>query len=99
MKQYVNINLDKTRNLRYGHRALIKIEEMLNRKLAELENAQLGIKELDIIIYCGLIHEDKTLTFEQFLDIVEECDITFEELSTKIKEAFEVTFGKKEKKQ
>ena len=88
MKNGVTINLDKPRTLRYGINALVKVEDL----------SHVGIKDLLIIVYAGLCHEDKTLTLEKVGDLIDEySNIT--EIAEKLGEAFTLAFGKAEGKQ
>ena len=58
----------------------------------------MGIKDLLIIVYAGLFHEDKTLTLEKVGDLIDEySNIT--EIADKLGEAFTLAFGKAEGKQ
>lgn len=93
-KPFVVIELDKHRNLRYGYKALIEIEEMLGSNLSSIDMNKLTLKDMAIILYCGLKHEDKTLTAEKLIDIIDEHG-EIEEVANKIAEAFENSFGKK----
>lgn len=96
MSQYVPITLDKTRNLRYGIKALKIIEDTLDKPMAEMDLTKLKINDLTVFTYAGLVHEDKELTVEKVLDLIDEFS-TIEELATAIGKAVEVAFGKKEK--
>ena len=62
MKKGVTIELDKPRTLRYGMNALAAIEDLSGKTLMSLDLNSVGIKDLLIIVYAGLCHEDKSLS-------------------------------------
>ena len=96
MKQGVTIQLDKPRTLRYGMNALAKIEDITKKPITKLDLNNVGIRDLLVIIFAGLCHEDKTLTVDKVGDLIEEySDINT--LADKIGEAFTLAFGKEEK--
>lgn len=84
---YVPIELDKPRNLRFSTNALVESEKMLGKSIAEFSQS-IGITELRILIYCGLRHEDKTLTLDQAGDLIDEAE-SIAYLSDKLKDALE----------
>lgn len=93
MKKGVSIQLDKPRTLRYGMNALAKIEDITGKTIMSLDLTSLGIKDLLVIVYAGLCHEDKNLTLEQVGDLLDEyTDITT--LAEKVGEALTEAFGK-----
>lgn len=98
MKKGISINLDKPRTLRYGINALAKIEDITGRPITALDLNRVGIKDLLVIVYAGLYHEDKDLTVEQVGNIIDEySDIN--SVAEKVGEAFTLAFGKVEGKQ
>ena len=96
MKHGVTINLDKPRTLRYGINALAKIEDLTNKPLVKLDLKNVGIKDLLIITYAGLCHEDSNLTIEKVGDIIDEYS-SLGEIAEKIGEALTLAFGKEDK--
>jgi hypothetical protein len=62
MKKGITIQLDKPRTLRYGINALAKIEDITSKPLMQLDLSNVGIKDMLVICYAGLYHEDKALT-------------------------------------
>lgn len=83
---FVEIQLDKKRRLRYTMNALAEIEDQLGVPLAELQNVKMTIKNIRVILWAGLIHEDSELTQEQVGEMVDLNNI--EEVQQKIAEAF-----------
>jgi len=86
---FVSIELDKKRNLRYTMNALAEIEDALGVPLAELQNVAMTIKNVRVILWAGLIHEDADLTVE---DVGNMVDLTnFQEVQEKVAEAFSMS--------
>ena len=99
MKPGVTINLDKPRTLRFGINALAKIEDLTGKPLSKLDLSQVGIKDILVITFAGLCHEDKELTIEKVGDLIDEYS-SITELATKLGEALTQAFGNnKETKQ
>ena len=96
MKHGITINLDKPRPLRYGINALAKIEDLTNKPLVKLDLKNVGIKDLLIITYAGLCHEDSNLTIEKVGDIIDEYS-SLGEIAEKVGEALTLAFGKEDK--
>ncbi len=96
MKHGITINLDKPRTLRYGINALAKIEDLTNKPLVKLDLKNVGIKDLLIITYAGLCHEDSNLTIEKVGDIIDEYS-SLGETAEKVGEALTLAFGKEDK--
>jgi len=93
MKRGVTIELDKPRTLRYGINALAKVEDITGKSIMSLDLNSVGIKDLLVIIFAGLYHEDKTLTVEAVGDLIDEySDINT--VADKVGKAFTLAFGK-----
>ena len=92
MKKGVAINLDRPRTLRYGLNALVKIEDLTGKSLLAFDLNNVGVKDLLVIIYCGLCHEDKNLTPKQVGDLIDEYS-SISEIAEKLGEALTVAFG------
>ena len=95
-KQFTPIQLDKQRNLRYGHKALILVEDSMGRSLSKLNFEDLKLRELTKLLWAGLVHEDPMLTLDQLIDIIDDCDSMniIEEIAEKIGLAISEAFGK-----
>lgn len=94
---FTPVKLDKTRNFRYGMKALDKIEKTLNTKMSKLNMEDLSFHELAVIIWAGLFHEDKDLTPEKVMDLIDEHS-SIPEISEAMSKAFEQSFGGNEGK-
>lgn len=92
-KNFTAIQLDKTRNLRYGMKALDLIEDKLEKPLSEVNMNKLTTKQLAVFIWAGLAHEDPELTPEKVMDLVDEySDIKI--VSEALGKAIQDSFGK-----
>lgn len=96
MKKGIVVNLDKPRLLRYGMNALALIEDLTGRPISQMDMNNIGIRDLRIIIYAGLSHEDKGITIEQVGDIIDEYS-SMSDIAEKVGEAFTLAFGEAEK--
>ena len=92
MKKGILIELDKPRILRYGINALATIEEILGKPLTNLDLNSVSVKDLRVILYAGLYHEDSSLTPEKAADLVDEYS-DIETAAEKIAEAITLAFG------
>jgi len=93
---YTPIVLDKTRNLRYGMKALSIIEKKFKKNLATIDYANLTIEETMTIVWAGLVHEDKELTVDKLIDIIDENNIKLDEIIEVMGNAMDEAFGKTE---
>jgi len=97
-KQSIPIEIGgKTRYLRYGTNALVAVEEKLNCPLSDIGSklsGNVGIKDLRILFWAGLMGDDKELTLDGAGDLIDEAvdkgGITF--VAEKIAEAFAAAF-------
>lgn len=80
------------RNFRYGMRALSKIEKVLNIPLKKLDMDDLSIEQLSVILWAGLEHEDKNLTPDQVMELVDDYS-SMTEITGIMSLAFQDAFG------
>jgi len=72
---YYPIQLDKTRNFKYGMRAIDLIEKKYGKPIMEIDGISDGKITMDdyaTLMWAGLVHEDKELTPERVMDLVDE---------------------------
>ena len=96
MSKYVEIKLDKTRNLRYGMAATLKVDRILGRGCMLDDEKMSSIEAQATMLWAGLVHEDPELTVDKVAELVDEhSDMTtaFE----KMQEAMILGYGKSEK--
>ncbi len=92
-KPFVTVELDKPRQLRYGMNAMVIVEDLLNKKISQINLLDLSFKELRVLAFAGLYHEDKSLTLDAVGDIIDKYSST-SEMSMKIGEALTLAYGK-----
>lgn len=92
---YYPIELDKTRNLRYNMRAIDLIETKFKKPLMDIEgirDGNLTMREYATFIWAGLAHEDKGLTPDKIMDLIDEHS-TLKEVSKEMWSAFNEMFA------
>jgi len=68
----VKIKLDKERHLKMTIRGMLLFEEKTGNTLFKGFNvSKMSFKDVITLMWCCLIHEDKELTYEDFVDMVE----------------------------
>ncbi|MTV50090.1 hypothetical protein GJ688_14025 [Heliobacillus mobilis] len=91
-KSLVEITLDKPRKLRYDLNALAELEDKLGVSLQELDQLAMGVKQLRVFLWAGLVHEDPGLSE---IDVGAFVDLeNLGEVNQKITEAFQLATGK-----
>ncbi|MGG7058708.1 hypothetical protein ACQPUY_16840 [Clostridium nigeriense] len=93
---YTPIELDKTRNFRYGMKAMSYIEKKLKKPIAKIDLDGLTMEDTAVVICAGLMHEDKKLTPDKVMDLVDEKG-NFLEVIEMMGKAFNDAFGSEEK--
>jgi hypothetical protein len=91
---YYPIQLDKSRNFRYGMKAISLIEKKLKKPISKIDMENITMEDSAVLIWAGLQHEDKDLTPDKVMDLVDEhSDI--QTILTAMSEAFQGAFGAK----
>jgi hypothetical protein len=88
---YTPIELDKTRNLRYGMKAISLVEKKLKRPIAKVNMDELTMEDSAVLIWAGLAHEDKSLSPDKVMDLVDDHSSlpkVMEAASAALQEAF-----------
>lgn len=93
---YTPIELDKNRNFRYGMRAISLIEKKFRKPISQVDMNNLTMLEMATIIWGGLAHEDKNLTPDKIMDIVDDSKITIDKIFITAGEALAKAFGGEE---
>lgn len=74
----VYIELDKPRAIEYRLRAFARMEEKYGNVDAAMKAMEGGsIEAISFMLWCGLVHEDPTLTLEQVQDMVDIRDMEY----------------------
>lgn len=68
---YTTIELDKSRNFRYGMVAISKIEKKFKKTISNIDFNNLSMEETATIVWAGLEHEDDKLTPLKVMDLVD----------------------------
>lgn len=89
---FTPIKLDKIRNFRYGMKATHMIEKALGVTVANLDLDELSMEQTATIMWAGLVWEDKDLTPEKVMDLVDEHTTVVAALETMAK-AFSESFS------
>lgn len=75
------------KKLRYDLNALVELEDKMGVPISELGNIKMSIKNIRSLIWCGLLHEDETIT-----EVEIGKHITMENL-TEVQESVMAAFG------
>lgn len=92
---YTPVELDKVRNFRYGMKAISIIEKKFKKPIAKVDFDNLTMEDTATIIWAGLVHEDKNLTVEKVMDLIDEKG-NLQEVMKVMSEAMSAAFGGKE---
>lgn len=96
---FTPIELDKTRNFRYGMKAMSYIEKKLKKPIAKIDLDELTMEQTAIVICAGLVHEDPKLNTDKIMDLIDDKGNLVEVLEA-MAQAFEEAFnGGKEPKE
>lgn len=93
----VIINLDRPREVRYGHRALKTLCAMLGKSFEDMGQvlANPGPEELEQIMYCGLLSDakknDEVLKLEQMEDLLDLAQ-PYTDITDAMNKAIEMAF-------
>jgi hypothetical protein len=95
----VIINLDRPRELRFGHKALKTLTALTGKSIDNFEMDGNDLEEIEKIMYCGLLSDARenkeTLKLEDMEDLLDHAP-SYGELFEKMKIAFEAAFGQAE---
>ena len=69
---YTPIKLDKVRNFRYGMKAISLVEKALKKPISKVDLNSLTMEDSAVLIWAGLAHEDKELTPDSIMDLVDD---------------------------
>jgi hypothetical protein len=91
----VIIELDRPRELRFGHKALKNYQAISGQSIEQLGKGGFSFEDIEQLIYCGLLSDARangeTLTLEIVEDLLDEVDIQYS--IEKVSEALELAFG------
>jgi hypothetical protein len=91
----VIIELDKLRELRFGHKALKTFQAISDVKIEDIGSEGMDFDSIEKLIYCGLLSDARkngeTLTLEQVEDMLDDAPIQY--VIDKMTEAMNLSFG------
>jgi hypothetical protein len=92
----VIVNLDRPRELRFGHKALKKLTSMTGKSIDNFEMDGNNLEEVETIFYCGLLSDAKEnneiLKIEDMEDLLDRAP-SYGELLEKMTLALNLAFG------
>ncbi len=98
----VTINLGGSDfELKYKFRALSAIEKHFNVPITEITEFLTNPKMNDIVvmIWAGMLHQDKTLTVNDVMDLLDDSEYTIGEITHRITSAIALSFGAEEEEE
>lgn len=94
----VIVYLDRPRFVRFGHKALKQLGALTGRKMAQLDESDFDMEDLEKIMYCGLMadarqhgEELKLEDMEDLLDSAESFGDIMEVMNRALEQAFQKT--------
>lgn len=94
MSQYVPIQLDKVRQIRLAYKAQKIVENITGKAFSDILCESPTTAEMGIMLYAGIVHEDKELTLEKVEDMIDE-HLNSKTLMEAITEAIDIAFETK----
>lgn len=99
-KPFIPVELDRQRRIRYSTNALIAMEDQMGKKVGvvikEFNEGLFGFKDIRIMLWAGLMEDDRKLTLSKVGDIMD--DVGFERAVDCIGKGFEAAFDDGEPK-
>ena len=93
----VIIELDRPREIRFGHKALKTYQALSGKSIEEIGQGGFDFADIERLVYAGLLSDahkhGETLTIEQIEDLLDDHDIqdTISKMSTALAQAFSGT--------
>lgn len=69
---FIFIKLDKERKFRMSNKAFFIFQSNFNKNIFKLDFDNLGIVEINELIYAGLKSQDESIQFDQVVDLIDE---------------------------
>ena len=96
MSDVVILNLDRPRELRFGHKAFKALKTQTGMTLLDIEKklneGDLDPELIEKMVYVGLRHEDETLTPEKVEDLIDQVP-AYIDVVTAVAKAFVIGFA------
>ena len=69
---YYPVQLDKTRNFKYGMKAISLVEKKFKKPMSKIDMDDLTMEEMATLLWAGLVHEERALTPDTVMDLVDD---------------------------
>ena len=69
---YYPVQLDKTRNFKYGMKAISLVEKKFKKPMSKIDMDDLTMEETATLLWAGLVHEERALTPDKVMDLVDD---------------------------
>lgn len=69
---YYPIELDKERTFKFGMKAIDRIEKKFKKPITAIHMEELTMQDYAVLFHAGLMHEDKDLTPDKTMDLIDE---------------------------
>lgn len=96
----VLINLDRPREVKFGHKALKMLMSLTGKSLTNIADDEFSLEELEKVMYCGLLSDAKehgeTLKLEDMEDLLDKAK-NFNEVMESMEKALSNAFQQTEK--
>lgn len=66
------IQLDRERQFRYGMRAISLAEKKFKKPISQIDLNNMTMEETAVVVWAGLVHEDKNLSTDRVMDIIDQ---------------------------
>lgn len=89
---YYPIKLDKERLFKYGMKAISTLEKKFKKPVSKIDMDNMTMEETATLMWAGLVHEDRSLTPDKVMDLVDD----YSDMRTALEitgEAFKGAFG------
>lgn len=91
------IKLDKERLFKYGMKAISLIEKELKTPIGKIDFDSTTMEDLAVIVWAGLQHEDRELTPDKVMDLIDDYS-DIKTVTEAMNKAFQSAFGVQEGK-
>jgi hypothetical protein len=95
----VMLNLDRPREVRFGHKALKKLSILTDMDMNNMDEANFSMEDLEKVMYCGLMQDAKEhgedLQLSQMEDLLDKAEMheILEAMQNSLNKAFQKTLG------
>lgn len=93
---YAVIELDRPRTVKFDVNAIAELEDALGKPISQLNETNVGIREIRAMVWAGLLHENPKLTLREVGEMIPPDRL--KEIADKITKAFQSAFGIKNPK-